>query len=58
MRLRIPSKHAIVHYGEHVFHSSYLAVETIIGHAPLTYLAGGMLLCILLHALIEGPSSL
>lgn len=51
--VKVPDKHKVVAKGEHLFHSSYLAVEAVIGHGPLSWLAAGALVFILAEVLLH-----
>ena len=46
IHFRIPSKHAIVHKGEHFFHMSYLGFTYIEGHGIHAIAAGGLFLMV------------
>ena len=49
--MKLPPKHVLASKGEHAFHSSYLAVESVVGHGLLQWLALAMLICIVAHVL-------
>lgn len=50
-KVRLPVKHEWAEKGEHLFHSSYLAAESILGHGPLQWLALGGLIAVILGVL-------
>lgn len=52
-KIKVPDKHKVVAKGEHLFHSSYLAVEAMFGHGPLAWLAAGALLCVCADVLLH-----
>lgn len=47
------TKETLVHKGEHFFHSSYLAAESLLGHGPLQWLAAGALLMVLVGIVLH-----
>lgn len=51
--MKLPDKHEIFAKGEHLFHGSYLAVEAVVGHGPLQFLAAGVLICIVADVLLH-----
>lgn len=50
------TKETLIHKGEHFFHSSYLAAETVFGHGALQWLAGGALMMVLLAIILHVES--
>lgn len=50
---KVIDHHTVINKGDHFFHSSYLAVEALIGHGPLAWLATGALLFVVADLVVH-----